>query len=134
MKKILNMITLRKQGEKMIPIIGLIIGILMGFFLKINIPSSFTAYIPIAILAALDSIFGGFRSTLEGKFDMEIFVTGFFGNVLLAAGLTYLGDRLYVPINYAAVVVFGSRIFNNFAIMRRIIIQKSRDRFKHKEE
>lgn len=65
---------------------------------------------------------------------MEIFVTGFFGNVLLAAGLTYLGDRLYVPINYAAVVVFGSRIFNNFAIMRRIIIQKSRDRFKHKEE
>lgn len=118
----------------MIPVIGLIIGILIGIFLKIDIPPSFTSYVPVAILAALDSIFGGARAGLEKKFDTDIFISGFFGNIILAAGLTYLGDKLNVPIYLAAVVVFGSRLFNNFAIIRRMLIEKSRERLKHKEE
>lgn len=118
----------------MIPLIGLIIGVLLGVFLKIDIPSSLTAYIPVAILAALDSVFGGVRAGLENKFDTEIFVSGFFMNVILAAALTYLGDRLGVPIYLAAVVVFGSRLFNNFAIIRRSLIEKGRKRIKSKEE
>ena len=117
----------------MIPLIGLMIGILIGIFLKINIPSYFTDYIPVAILAALDSVFGGARAAIEKKFDSEIFISGFFGNIILAAGLTYLGDRLNVPIYIAAVVVFGSRLFNNFAIIRRLAIEKGREKLKHKE-
>lgn len=118
----------------MIPLIGLIIGIIAGLFLKINIPTAFTAYIPVAILAALDSVFGGLRAALEKKFDTEIFVSGFFGNIILAAGLTYLGDRLNVPMYLAAVVVFGSRLFNNFAIIRRLLIEKGRKKLAVKEE
>lgn len=118
----------------MIPLIGLIIGILIGIFLKVNIPTYLTTYVPVAILAALDSVFGGFRATLENKFDSDIFISGFFVNIILAAGLTYLGDQLNVPIYLAAVLVFGSRIFNNFAIIRRILIEKGRAKLKHKEE
>jgi len=118
-----------------IPFIGLIIGIFLGMILKVNIPNAFLDYIPVAILAALDSVFGGIRAGLEGKFDTEIFVTGFFGNVILAAVLTYIGDSLNVPIYLAAVVVFGSRLFNNFAIIRRLLIEKGRKkRIKNKEE
>lgn len=118
----------------MIPLIGLIIGILIGLFLKVDIPASLTSYVPVAILAALDSVFGGFRAALENKFDSEIFISGFFGNIVLAAGLTYLGDQLNVPIYLAAVLVFGSRLFNNFAIIRRKLIEKGRNRIMNKEE
>ncbi|WP_027308719.1 small basic family protein [Caloramator sp. ALD01] len=118
----------------MVPLIGLLIGVLLGIFLKIDIPTSFTAYIPVAILAALDSVFGGARASLEKKFDSDIFISGFFSNIVLAIGLTYLGDALNVPIYLAAVVVFGSRLFNNFAIIRRIILEKLRSKMKEREE
>lgn len=118
----------------MIPIIGLIIGVLIGIFLKIDVPASFTNYIPVAILAALDTIFGGARSWIDNKFDNEIFISGFFGNIIISAALVFLGDKLNVPMYLAAVLVFGGRIFNNFAAIRRLIIEKSRAKFKHKEE
>jgi small basic protein len=119
---------------KLIPLIGLIIGILIGIFLKVEIPASLVYYIPVAILAALDSVFGGFRSGLEKKFDNEIFISGFFGNIIIAIFLTYLGDMLNVPMYLAAVVLFGGRLFNNFATIRRLLIAKGRERLKHREE
>lgn len=118
----------------MIPLIGLLIGILVGIFFKINIPAAFVSYVPVAILAALDSVFGGLRSGLEKKFDNDIFISGFFGNIVIAIFLTYLGDRLNVPMYLAAVVVFGGRLFNNFAVIRRLLLQKGREKFKHREE
>ncbi len=118
----------------MIPLLGFAIGILIGIFLKIDIIPTYTTYIPVAILAALDSIVGGFRAGLEKKFDNEIFISGFFVNIILAAGMTYLGDKLNVPIYIAAVVTFGGRLFNNFAIIRRCLIEKGRQRLSHREE
>lgn len=115
----------------MIPLIGLMIGIILGVLLPINLPSSYSSYMSVAILACLDSVFGGIRSSLEGKFDTDIFISGFFGNAILAAGLAYLGDRLNVPIYLAAVIVFGGRLFQNFAVMRREIIRNLRNRKKN---
>lgn len=114
----------------MIPILGLIIGLLLGIFLPVKFPTMYSSYLSVAILACLDSVFGGIRASLEGKFDTDIFISGFFGNAILAAGLTYLGDRLNVPIYLAAVVVFGGRIFQNFAILRRELIENMRKRKK----
>ncbi len=110
-----------------IPIIGLLLGVVIGLVSGITIPLQFTTYTAVAILAALDTVFGGVRSGIEKNFDMEIFVSGFFTNALLAAALTYLGDRLGLPIYYAAIFAFGVRLFNNFAIIRREIIVKSRE-------
>lgn len=118
----------------MIPVIGLIIGIILGYFLNINISDTYSLYIPVAILAALDTVFGGARASLEKKFDSEIFISGFFGNVLIAALLTYLGEKLNIPMYLAAVVVFGGRLFNNFASIRRLLIEKGRNKMKHREE
>jgi small basic protein len=110
----------------MIPIIGLLIGLILGIILPVNVPRTMSLYLSIALLACLDSVFGGIRASLENKFDTDIFISGFFGNAILAAGLTYLGDRLNVPIYYAAIVVFGGRLFQNFAVMRREIIENIR--------
>lgn len=116
----------------MIPIIGLIIGLLLGIFLPLKLPIAYSSYMSVAILACLDSVFGGIRASLENKFDTDIFISGFFGNAILAAGLAYLGDRLNVPIYLAAVIVFGGRIFQNFAVMRREIIESLRNRRRSK--
>lgn len=108
----------------MIAVIGLILGIVVGLFIPYNFSPEYSSYIAIAILAALDSIFGGISAILQKHFDNLIFVTGFFGNAIIAACLAYLGDKLGVPIYLAAVIVFGGRLFQNFAIIRRYYIEK----------
>ena len=110
----------------MIALIGLIIGIAIGVFWDISIPPSLSPYLSVAIFACVDSVFGAFRGTLEKTFRMDIFISGFFGNAILAVALVFLGDKLGIPVYLAAVIVFGGRIFNNFAIIRRLIIDKLR--------
>ena len=105
-------------------IIGLAAGISLGFILNVSYPSEFSFYITMALLAALDSIIGAGRAQLEGKYNMVIFTTGFFLNALLAGLLAYLGDRLGVPLYYAAILVFGGRLFQNLGVIRRILLDK----------
>ena len=102
-----------------LPLIGILIGIFLGMTLPIDIPTAYSSYMSIAVLAALDSVFGGIRASLEKEFEADVFISGFFGNAVLAAGLAYLGDRLDVPIYLCAIFVFGYRLFNNFALIRR---------------
>lgn len=112
----------------MIPFIGLVIGVIVGLIWKVSIPDQFSPYISVAILACLDSVFGAIRATLSKNFQADIFISGFFGNAVLAAGLAYLGDKLGVPIYLAAVIVFGGRVFDNFAIIRRLLLEKAKSR------
>jgi Uncharacterized conserved protein (small basic protein) len=110
----------------MIIFIGLLIGIIVGLFWNINIPMKFSPYISVAIFACLDSVFGAMRATIDKKFRADVFISGFFGNAVLAAALTYLGDKLGMPIYLAAIIVFGERIFNNFASVRRLLLEKAK--------
>lgn len=104
-------------------VIGCIIGALIGLNSPI-IPYTYSGYLAIAIIAALDSVFGGISSTLNKTFDLKIFVSGFFGNAILSILLTYLGQKLNVDIYLAAIVVFVGRMFNNLAIIRRYYLDK----------
>ena len=92
-----------------------------------NVPMisyTYSSYLAIAVIAALDSVFGGINSVINKNFDLKIFVTGFFGNAILAILLTILGQKLNVDIYLAAIVVFVGRMFNNLAIIRRYYIDK----------
>lgn len=100
----------------------LLIGIIAGNYLPIDVPVYYAKYMSVALLAVLDSIFGGIRATQEQVFKSSIFVSGFITNALLAAGLAYMGDQLGVALYFAAVFAFGVRIFDNLAIIRRKII------------
>ena len=57
---------------------------------------------------------------------LAILVTGFFTNILLAAGLAYLGDLLGLDLYLAAVIAFGLRIFSNLGAIRRHFIFQQR--------
>lgn len=103
---------------------GLAIGLVAGFMLDITYPSEYAFYITMALLAALDSLLGAARSQMEGKYNNLVFITGFITNAILAGALTYLGDLLGVPIYYAAIFVFGGRLFNNLAVIRREILDR----------
>lgn len=114
-------------------IIAIVIGCLLGAIIGVNGPViSYTVsgYLAIAIIAALDSVFGGITSVLNGKFDLKIFISGFFGNALLSIMLTWLGVKLNVDIYLAAIVVFVGRMFTNLAIIRRYYIDKWSDKLK----
>ena len=104
-------------------IIGCLIGVLLGTVAPI-IPYSYSGYLAIGIVAALDCVFGGITSVVKGNFDLKIFVSGFFGNAILSMLLTYLGQRLNVDIYLAAIVVFVGRMFTNLSIIRRYYIEK----------
>ena len=105
-------------------IVVVALGFLFGYGLEI--PYTFTEYIAVAILAFLDSIFGGIASNMQNKFDFIVFISGFFLNAIIAMFLVYLGQKLNVDIYLAAVIVFSTRIFTNFSIIRRIFIEQIR--------
>lgn len=108
-----------------VALIGILIGGVIGFLLPYTYNTAYSLYITIAILASLDSVFGGVRANLEQKFNIRVFISGFFGNSLLAAFLAYIGDRLGVPLYYAAIFTFGGRLFDNFAAIRRLLLFKN---------
>ena len=106
-------------------ILAIIIGCLVGVVLGLNAPAIsyiYSDYLAIAIIAALDSVFGGITATLKEKFDFKVFVSGFFGNAILSMLLIFLGKKLNVDIYLAAIVVFVGRMFNNLTIIRRFYL------------
>lgn len=105
-------------------ILGLVLGVSLGLMTDIKIPPEYANYLSIAVLAALDTLFGGIRAHLQQAYDDKVFVSGFFFNILLAAGLAFLGVHLGVDLYLAAIFAFGVRLFQNIAVIRRIVLAK----------
>ena len=107
----------------MIAGLGLLVGILLGLILQPAVPLWLEPYLPIAVVAALDAVFGALRAFLDGIFDDKVFVISFVSNVLIAGLIVYLGDKLGVggQLSTGVIVVLGIRIFSNVAAIRRHI-------------
>ena len=105
----------------MIAAIGLLVGIVAGLVLEPTVPVWLQPYLPIAVVAALDAVFGGLRAVLDGIFDDRVFTVSFLANIVVAALIVYLGDQLGVgsQLSTGVVVVLGIRIFSNAASIRR---------------
>ncbi|MER3501970.1 MAG: DUF1290 domain-containing protein [Candidatus Fervidibacterota bacterium] len=114
--------------------LALAIGLLVGLWLPSLslLPPAFQIQLPnylgLSLLAAIDATFGAWRANLEGTYDTGVFLSGFFVNMVAAASLAYLGDLLGVNLALAAIVAFGTRIFNNLAAIRRIFLQRWRQK------
>ena len=79
--------------------IAIIFGCLIGAGLGMIAPViyyTYSSYLSIAIVAALDTVFGGISSVIKGNFDLKIFLSGFFVNSILSMALTFLGNKLNV--------------------------------------
>lgn len=105
----------------MIAAAALVVGVILGLIFRPTVPVALEPYLPIAVVAALDAVFGGIRARLDGIFDAKVFVVSFVSNVLVAALIVFMGDKLGVggQLSTAVVVVLGIRIFGNAAAIRR---------------
>ncbi|CAM3523407.1 small basic family protein [Stackebrandtia soli] len=105
----------------MIAVAALVLGVVLGVVIDIDIPIALQPYLPIAVIAALDALFGGVRAHFDHRFDDRQFTVSFISNVLIAAVIVYLGDQLGVgsQLSTGVVVVLGIRIFSNAAAIRR---------------
>lgn len=112
-------------------VVGCIAGVGLGFLIP-TIPYTASQYLAIAIVAALDTVFGGIASNIKKNFDMKVFISGFFVNAILAMLLTFLGEKLNVDIYLAAIVVFVGRMFNNLAIIRRYYLERWNEKMANK--
>ena len=108
-------------SDPVIAALALVIGLVIGLVLRPTVPGWLEPYLPIAVVAALDAVFGGIRARLDGIFDAKVFVVSFVSNVVVAALIVFLGDKLGVgtQLSTAVVVVLGIRIFVNAAAIRR---------------
>ncbi|NJD30189.1 MAG: DUF1290 domain-containing protein [Chloroflexi bacterium] len=106
----------------LLPLAGLLVGVLLGLVLNVNVGFEFSRYSAVAILAARDSVLGAVRAERDGVYDNRIFISGFVTNALVAVGLTFIGDRLGLDLYLVALITFGLRIFNNVALIRRHFI------------
>ncbi len=105
----------------MIAVLGLALGVLVGLFFQPEVPLGLQPYLPIAVVAALDALFGGLRALLDGIFNDRVFIVSFLSNVVVAGLIVFLGDQLGVgsQLTTGVVVVLGIRIFSNAAAIRR---------------
>jgi small basic protein len=105
----------------MFAVLALVAGAVLGVIFEPSVPLALQPYLPIAVVAALDAVFGGVRARLDKVFDDKQFVVSFISNVLVAALIVYLGDQLGVgsQLSTGVVVVLGVRIFGNVAAIRR---------------
>jgi small basic protein len=105
----------------LIAVLGLIVGIVLGLVLQPTIPRGLQPDLPIAVVAALDAVLGGFRALLDGIFNDRVFVISLVANVLVAGLIVFLGDQLGVgaQLSTGVVVVLSIRIFANTAAIRR---------------
>lgn len=116
-------------------VIAILIGCIAGALIGINapvIPYTYSIFLAIAVVAALDSVFGGITSVLKKNFDLGIFISGFFCNSILSIALTYLGQKLNLDIYLAALVVFVGRMFTNLTIIRRHYLEKWKEKYDKK--
>jgi len=113
-----------------ISLAAIAVGIVLGIYMPYNLTPDMAPYVAIAIVAALDSVFGGIVSHVKKNFNITIFFTGFFSNALLAVGFVYMGniigiDIMGINIMFLAVVVaFVLRMFKNLATIRYAILEK----------
>ena len=107
-----------------LPLIGLVLGVALGFLFSVEIPLGYVKYTAIAILAAIDTVLGGLRAQVEDRFELLIFLSGFVVNAAFAALLAGIGDLLGVDIYLGAVIAFSIRIFDNVGFIRRDVITR----------
>jgi small basic protein len=108
----------------MLPLLGLLLGLILGLFMNVDIPSQYSTYVAVAILATIDSIMGAVVADMKKEFNVRLFVTGLLGNGVIAVAVAALGDQLNLPLNLAAVFAFGNRIFLNFSVIRRLLLER----------
>ncbi|MBQ2932166.1 MAG: small basic family protein [Clostridia bacterium] len=101
-------------------IVAVLVGILLGILIPYDLSPSMLSYIAVALIAALDSVLGGLLANIHKRFNINVFIIGLVSNAILGIFLTFIGNILGISLSFAVIIVFGVRMFNNMATIRRL--------------
>lgn len=108
----------------MIALVALLAGIVVGLVAQPSLPAGLAPYLPVVVVAALDTVLEGARARLEGGYQEAEFIVAFVSNSLLASFVVWVGDRLGIPdLSIGVIVVFGVRMFQSLASIRRYLFR-----------
>lgn len=108
----------------MIALVALLAGVTLGLILQPTIPAALATFLPVIVVAALDTVLAGLLARLEGGYREGEFIVAFLSNTLLAAFIVWVGDRLGAPdLTIGVVVVFGIRMFQSLAGIRHAVFR-----------
>ncbi len=110
-----------------VPLIAIALGALLALVLNVRLGGAAGQYLAVACLAGLDTVLGGLRSAYESKFQTDVFLSGFFANVLIAFFIAWLGDQIGINLYLVVALVMGMRIFNNLSLLRRYLLVRATD-------
>ena len=105
-------------------IAGLVLGLMLGVYCPFSVPPEYARLLAVDVMAGMDAVLGGMRASLEGNYDAQVFISGFFINGILAAFLCYAGNLIGIDLYLVAVLIFGMRVFQNMGIIRRLYMGK----------
>ncbi len=111
-----------------VALIGLVVGVAVGIFSGMVFPAGFSVYVAMGILACLDSLLGAVYARMREDFRIKVFITGFASNAVLAMALIWLGNQLSIDLSIAAILVYGSRMFNNCSNIRHLLLNKNENK------
>ncbi len=100
-------------------IISVVFGILIGFYMPINISTNYSVYITVLVLAILNYLVSSIKSQKQSNIDVRLELIVFLSEMSFALLLTVLGEQLGIPLYYAPIFYFGVNIFEN---LKKIII------------
>jgi small basic protein len=104
---------------------ALMAGIVLGLILQPTLPPVVAPYLPVIVVAALDTVLDGVRARLEGGYHEGEFLVTFLTNALLAAFVVWLAGRLGAPdLSIGVIIVFGIRMFQSLAAIRRYFFRE----------
>jgi small basic protein len=104
---------------------ALVAGIVLGLLLEPTLPAALAPYLPVVVVAALDTVLEGARARFEGGYHEGEFLVAFVANTLLATFVVWVGDRLGAPdLRLGVIVVFGVRMFQSLAAIRRHLFRE----------
>lgn len=107
----------------LIPIAFFLIGLAISIQFHLHGYGAGARYLAVACLAGLDTVLGGIRSGYEGKFQNDVFITGFITNTIISFVIAFIGDRIGIELLVVVALVMGMRIFNNLSLIRRYLLQ-----------
>lgn len=108
----------------MIPLIGLILGLVIGLLLNVTIPQAYSLYIAVLVIASLTGLSGTIADILENVYDNKYTLISFLGNTFISIVITALGQQINVPLNYVVYFGLGSQMFQNLSKIWRQLALK----------
>ncbi len=112
---------------KLLPLVGILAGVLLGMYTPMRIPKDYTVIVAIVLLAAFDSVLGAMKAYVARDFKLSVFLGGMVFNMIVAAFLTYLGNILSISIYLGVIFVFVTRMFKNLSILRKMLLNFDRN-------